>query len=191
MDDFTFYFGYGWNHIISMQALDHLLFLIALIAGYSTRHLRQVAILVTGFTIGHAITLAMSIYDEVRFDMDWVEFLIPLTIVLTCSFNLFRHGSGPAMAVPYLMALLFGFIHGMGFANTLRFMLAREQGLAKPLLGFNLGIETAQILVVLLLLLIHFILVHKLKLSGKWWTFSLLVGAGLTALYMCITRWPL
>jgi len=191
MNDFTFYFGNGWNHIISTQALDHLLFLTALTATFSISKWKQVAILVTAFTIGHSITLAISIYDVVRFNTDWVEFLIPLSIVITSLYNLFTKKRNRGVNFQYIMALLFGLIHGMGFANTLRFMLAKEQSLAIPLLGFNIGIEAAQILVVLFLLLIHFFLVNKMKLQEKWWTIILSAAAGLAALYMCITRWPL
>jgi len=191
MNDFTFYFGNGWNHIISIQALDHLLFLTALTATFSIRNWKQVAILVTAFTIGHSITLAISIYDIVRFNTAWVEFLIPLTIVIACLYNLLKKHSNHALSFQYAMALLFGLIHGMGFANTLRFMLAKEQSLAIPLLGFNIGIEAAQILVVLFLLLIHFFLVNKMKLPGKWWTIILSTAAGLAALFMCLMRWPL
>ncbi len=191
MDDFTFYFGNGWNHIVSIDALDHLLFLIALTAVYSISNWKKVAVLVTAFTIGHSITLALSVYDVLRFDTGWVEFLIPLTIAATCLFNIVRGDKKQAIMFLYLITLLFGFIHGMGFANTLRFMLAREQSIALPLLGFNIGIELAQILVVLILLAVQYILVSKAKLPGKWWANFLSIAAGLAALYMCIIRWPL
>lgn len=191
MEDFTFYFGNGWNHIVSLQALDHLLFLAALTAAYSIRRWKHVAILVTAFTIGHSVTLAISIYDVIRFNTEWVEFLIPLSILVTCIYNAWSVKVRRPIIFQYVMALLFGLIHGMGFANTLRFMLAREQSLAIPLLGFNIGIEIAQIAVVLVLLMIHFVLVEKIKIGHRWWTYFISLSAGLVALYMCITRWPL
>ena len=191
MDDFTFYFGNGWNHIISWQALDHLLFLVALTAAYSISNLRQLALLVTAFTIGHSITLAISVYDLIRFNTNWVEFLIPLSIVITCLYNLVGGLREQGMTFRYAMALLFGLVHGMGFANTLRFMLAREQSLVLPLLGFNSGIEAAQLLVVFLLLFISFLVVKKMGLSQIWWTYFLSAAAGLAALYICVIRWPL
>lgn len=190
MDDFTFYFGNGWNHIISKQALDHLLFLVALTAAYSIKRWRHVAILVTAFTIGHSLTFALSIYDVVRFKTDWVEFLIPVSIVITCLYNLWYANAQRAFVFQYVMALIFGLIHGMGFANTLRFMLAREQSLALPLLGFNMGIEVAQIVVVLVLLIMHIIVVEKINFAQKWWTYILSISAGMVAIYMCIIRWP-
>lgn len=191
MDDFTFYFGNGWDHIVSTQALDHLLFLAALTAGYTMRRWKHVAILITAFTMGHSITLAISTYDVLRFKTDWVEFLIPLSIVITCLYNLRYVTTQRPIFFQYLMALLFGLIHGMGFANNLRFMLAKEQSLAIPLLGFNIGIEAAQIAVMCILLIIQFIVVEKINVALKWWTYLLSITAGLIALYMCITRWPL
>ena len=191
MDDFTFYFGNGWDHIVSTQALDHLLFLAALTAGYTMRRWKHVAILITAFTIGHSITLAISTYDVLRFRTDWVEFLIPLSIVITCLYNLRYVTTQRPIFFQYLMALLFGLIHGMGFANTLRFMLAKEQSLSIPLLGFNIGIEAAQIAVMCILLIIQFLVVEKIKVALKWWTYLLSITAGLVALYMCVTRWPL
>ena len=191
MDDFTFYFGNGWNHIISIQALDHLLFLVALTAVYSIKNWKQLALLVTAFTIGHSLILALSVYDVLRFNTDWVEFLIPLSIVITCVYNLFISSPRRSIRFRYFMALVFGLVHGMGFANTLRFMLAREQSLGRPLLGFNLGIEAAQILVVLVLLIFHQVAVKKMRLHQNWWTYLLSTAAGAVALFICITRWPL
>ena len=90
MEDFTFYFGLGWQHIVSFDAIDHILFLLALTAIYLLQNKKQVLILVTAFTIGHSLTLALSTYDIIRLNNKWVEFLIPLTIVLTAGFNFFQ-----------------------------------------------------------------------------------------------------
>src|SRR5688572_3719407 len=92
MNDFTFYFRYGWEHIISINALDHILFIVALTAIYAPRDWKKVVILVTAFTIGHSLTLALSVYDIVRFNSKWVEFLIPVTIVITAVTNLLQRG---------------------------------------------------------------------------------------------------
>src|SRR5688572_10319571 len=130
MEDFRFYFGLGWQHIISLDALDHILFIIALAAIYAVNEWKQVLILVTAFTIGHSLTLFLSVLDLVKFPDAWVEFLIPLTILITAFSNLFqKRFSDKAVRVNYYFALFFGFIHGMGFANTIRFMLSSEQQL--------------------------------------------------------------
>ena len=192
MNDFTFYFNLGWHHIINWDALDHLMFIIALTAIYLIGNWKQVLVLVTAFTIGHSLTLALSVYDVIRFKSDWVEFLIPLTIVVTALANLFQKNFQPkALRLNYFLALLFGLIHGMGFANSIRFMLAKQQHIAVPLLGFNIGLEVGQILVVLIILLTSFIVVNKAVLPRKWWIFILSGTALSIASYMCIQRWPL
>src|ERR1043166_282743 len=90
MDDFRFYFGMGWEHIMNWEALDHLLFITALSAIYVLKDWKQVLILVTAFTIGHSLTLVLSVFDIIRFSSKWVEFLIPCTIVITAFTNLFQ-----------------------------------------------------------------------------------------------------
>src|SRR4051812_13230902 len=91
MEDFSFYFSLGWHHIISLDALDHILFIIALTAIYILKEWKQVLVLVTAFTVGHTLTLALSVFDIIRFPSKWVEFLIPCTIVLTAGSNFFQH----------------------------------------------------------------------------------------------------
>lgn len=192
MNGFSFYFGWGWDHIISKDALDHLLFLLALTALYSVRQWKQVLILVTTFTIGHSLTLVLSTFNILRFDSAWVEFLIPLTIVLTALYNLFRKEAGSgSLSFSYTVALAFGLIHGMGFANTLRMALASDETLWKPLLGFSLGVELGQILVVSLLLLLNWLIVDTLQFKRKYWVIVLSVVALLVAGWFCIERWPL
>src|SRR3954466_52531 len=124
MSDFSFYFGLGWHHIISLDAFDHLLFITALVAIYNVKEWKKVLILVTAFTIGHSLTLALSVFDIIRFPDKLVEFLIPCTIVITSFSNLFQDRlRSSTVRLNYYLALFFGLIHGMGFANTIRFML--------------------------------------------------------------------
>jgi len=138
MQDFIFYLKLGWEHIISLDALDHQLFILALIAVYAYNDFKKILILVTAFTIGHSITLALSSLDILRVPSKWVEFLIPLTIVITALDNILMKGKqNNLMKVNYYLALIFGLIHGMGFANTARMMIAKEQSLFVPLLGFE------------------------------------------------------
>ena len=153
MQDFGFYFEIGWRHIISLDALDHQLFIAALAAIYMLKDWKQVLVLVTAFTIGHSLTLALSVYDVIRFNSKWVEFLRPLTIVLTALSNLFQKKfTARSVRINYFLALLFGLVHGMGFANNIRFVLAGDQSLGWSLFGFNVGLEVGQIVVVLVLL---------------------------------------
>ena len=174
MRDFGFYFRLGWEHIISANALDHQLFIAALAAIYLVQDWRQVLILVTAFTIGHSLTLALSVLDIVRFPSKWVEFLIPVTIVTTAFSNLFQKKfTSRSVSINYFLALFFGLIHGMGFANTLRFILAKDQNLGWGLLGFNLGLEVGQIVVVMIVLLIAHVMVNLIRIKRKEWVIFL------------------
>lgn len=191
MSDFSFYFGIGWQHIMSWDALDHLLFIAALSAIYLLRDWKQVLILVTAFTIGHSLTLAMSVLDIIRFPSNWVEFLIPCTIVFTAASNLFQRSfTTRSIRINYLLALLFGLIHGMGFANTIRFMLAGDQNITIPLLSFNLGLEAGQIVVVLILLLFAHLVVTVLKINRREWVIFLSAATLSLALKLALERIP-
>lgn len=189
MQDFLFYLQLGWEHIISKDALDHQLFILALIAIFSFRDWKKVLILVTAFTIGHSLTLVLSALDVFRFPSDWVEFLIPCTIVFTALDNIiFSKNEKKLIQLNYYLALLFGLIHGMGFANSVRMMLASEQDITLPLFGFNVGLELGQIIVVAIALFIHYIFSEVLKLSNKIWIYIISVPIFLFALKMALER---
>ena len=191
MQDFLFYLQLGWEHIISKDALDHQLFILALIAIFSFRDWKKVLILVTAFTIGHSLTLVLSALDVFRFPSDWVEFLIPCTIVFTALDNIiFSKNEKKLIRLNYYLALLFGLIHGMGFANSVRMMLASEQDITLPLFGFNVGLELGQIIVVAIALFIHYIFSEVLKLSNKIWIYIISVPIFLFALKMALERIP-
>ena len=191
MRDFGFYFRLGWEHIISANALDHQLFIAALAAIYLLQDWRQVLILVTAFTIGHSLTLALSVLDIVRFPSKWVEFLIPVTIVITAFSNLFQKKfTSRSVSINYFLALFFGLIHGMGFANTLRFILAKDQNLGWGLLGFNLGLEVGQIVVVMIVLLIAHVMVNLIRIKRKEWVIFLSALVLGLALKIAVERIP-
>ena len=191
MQDFLFYLQLGWEHIISKDALDHQLFILALIAIFSFRDWKKVLILVTAFTIGHSLTLVLSALDVFRFPSDWVEFLIPCTIVFTALDNfIFSKNEKKLIQLNYYLALLFGLIHGMGFANSVRMMLASEQDITLPLFGFNVGLELGQIVVVAIALFIHYIFSEVLKLSNKIWIYIISVPIFIFALKMALERIP-
>ena len=191
MNDFSIYFSTGWFHIISVNALDHILFIIALSAIYLIGNWKQLLVLVTAFTIGHSLTLALSVFDIIRVKDQWVEFLIPCTIIATAGFNFFVKDFSPrSLRLNYFLALFFGLIHGMGFANSIRFMLAKEQQLWLPLLSFNLGLEAGQIVLLSFILLAGFLLVTKSKLKRSWWVMGLSGCCLLIAIQMAVERFP-
>ena len=191
MNHFSIYFSTGWFHIISVNALDHILFIIALSAIYLIGNWKQLLVLVTAFTIGHSLTLALGVFDIIRVEDKWVEFLIPCTIIATAGFNFFVKDFSPrSLRLNYFLALFFGLIHGMGFANSIRFMLAKEQQLWLPLLCFNLGLEAGQIVLLSFILLAGFLLVTKLKLKRSWWVIGLSGCCLLIAIQMVAERFP-
>ncbi|REC42967.1 MULTISPECIES: HupE/UreJ family protein [unclassified Chryseobacterium] len=191
MQDFLFYLKLGWEHIISLDALDHQLFVLALIAVYTFKEWKKILILVTAFTIGHSITLALSILDVVRLPSDWIEFLIPLTIVLTAAGNIVMKNKKQAQnKTNYYLALFFGLIHGLGFANTARVMIAKSQSIAIPLLGFNIGLEAGQIVIVFAILILLFILLNLFKVNKKDWILFVSSGVFALALKMTLERIP-
>lgn len=191
MQDFIFYLKLGWEHIISLDALDHQLFILALIAVYSYNDFKKILILVTAFTIGHSITLALSTINVLRVPGNWVEFLIPLTIVITALGNiLMKSNQKTLMNLNYYLALIFGLIHGMGFANTARMMLAKEQSIFVPLLGFNIGLELGQIVLVIAILILLFILLKLFRVNRKDWILFVSSGVFALALKMTLERLP-
>jgi hypothetical protein len=191
MSDFVFYFSLGWKHIISTDALDHQLFILALASVYSFKNIKQVLILVTAFTIGHSLTLALSVLDVIRFSGKWVEFLIPCTIFITALNNILRVDKKDGSArVNYYLALGFGLIHGMGFANAIRIMLAKDQSIGMGLFGFNIGLEAGQIVVVATILILAALFVNNLRVTRRDWVFFISAGVFALSLQMAIERLP-
>jgi hypothetical protein len=189
MSDFRFYFGLGWEHILNWKALDHLLFITALATIYLLKDWKQVLILVTAFTIGHSLTLVLSVLDIIRFSSRWVEFLIPCTILITAFSNLFQKKFTPkSIRINYFLALFFGLIHGMGYANYIRFMLAKDQSLGWGLFGFNVGLEAGQIVVVAIILLLAWAFVTFFKINRRDWVIFLSAAVFSLALKMALER---
>jgi hydrogenase/urease accessory protein HupE len=191
--DFRLYFNIGIEHILNWEALDHILFMAALCLRYLAKDWKKVIVLVTAFTIGHSITLALSALGLVHIPTRWIEFLIPLTIIATAINNLYqktREVEHPSrLPVIYFFALFFGLIHGLAFASSLLSLIGKD-GVLIPLLSFNLGIETAQLLVVAIILLISFIFVQLLKIRRVWWVWGVSALVLLASLQMAYQRWP-
>jgi len=173
MKDFIFYFKIGWFHIMSTAATDHLFFIAVLAIIYSFADWRKVLVLITAFTIGHAITLFLSVLELINLNIDWVEFLIPCTILVTAMMNLlFQKQQVASHAIQYGIALGFGLIHGLGYANYIRMILSADQQLLWGLFSFNLGLEACQIVVVCLVLLTVWVssMIHA-KAHMRWVSF--------------------
>lgn len=171
VSEFGLYFGLGKDHILDyIDGYDHILFVLALCTVYLIRDWKKVLILVTAFTVGHSITLALATLNIVNVDSGIIEFLIPLTIFITSVSNLFRN-EGTESRLPiqlnYLFALFFGLIHGLGFSNYLRALLGKNENILAPLFAFNVGLEIGQIIVVGIFLGVSFLVVDLLKVSRR------------------------
>lgn len=193
MSLFELYFKLGLQHIADLKGYDHILFILTLCAVYSLKEWKKVLVLVTAFTIGHSLTLALATLDLIRVDGDLIEFLIPLTIFLTALTNLFARKQQVSPLIYYLKytaALFFGLIHGLGFSNYLRSLLGAERGLVLPLFSFNVGIELGQIIIVAIIILLTKVVVDFLGLQKREWH-VLLSGAGLgISLVLMVERFP-
>jgi hypothetical protein len=193
MTTFGLYLSLGFDHIADLTGYDHILFLMALCAVYSLKQWAKVLILVTTFTLGHTLTLALATLDLIRISTGLIEFLIPVTIIMTGLWNIIQPSDSSDVAshrFKYSMALFFGLIHGLGFSNYLRSLLGTEQDLLLPLFSFNLGLELGQIMIVLAVLLVSFVLVNLVGMKRREWNL-LLSGAAIgVSLILCVERWP-
>ncbi len=185
MNDFLIYLRLGYDHITDPGGYDHILFVIALCAVYRIQQWRQVLILVTAFTLGHSITLALATLRLIHYSTDLIELLIPVTILITAISNFFfQDRSERSMATTvtqpwrYGLALAFGLIHGMGFSNYLRSLLGREADILSPLLAFNIGLELGQLLIVSFVLAISYLLLNLARVAQLRWV---LIVSGIVA----------
>jgi len=181
MEDFILYFKMGLTHVLDFSAYDHILFLIVLAVVFNFKVWKKVLWLVTLFTIGHSITLALAAYKVVQFPIDVIEFLIPLTIFITGVLNIIVSKNTPSKntKLNLFFAFLFGLIHGLGFSNYFKMMIGKEENKLQPLIEFALGIEAAQIIIVLGILIIGAFLQGLFKVSRRDWimvTSSIVIG---------------
>lgn len=174
MSEFWLYFNIGLKHVLDIEGYDHVLFLIALTVPYAFKDWKRVLILVSLFTLGHTLALLFSVFEVVIIKASLVEFLIPITILITALFHLFTAGkSGKKESITFVafVTLFFGIIHGLGFSNYFKSILPGENvDKLVPLLEFALGIEVAQIIVVLIVLLLSYIVQTFFRFSKRDWT---------------------
>ena len=172
MDIFKTWFMVGFDHILNVQALDHILFVLALVVIYKPNMIKQIVILITAFTIGHSVTLILSALDIINYNQKVIEFAIPLTIVITSLNNILNRKKiiTKAMGTNYIIALFFGLIHGLGFANYLKALLFQDN-IILELFSFNVGIEAAQLIVVFIFSVISFVGSNYIFKKRENWVF--------------------
>lgn len=162
------YLRLGFQHIIDINGYDHIVFVLVLCAGYSIKQISKVLILITAFTIGHSLTLALSTLNLVNVPSNLIEFLIPATILVTALSNILPLKSSNNRFV-YIVTLFFGLIHGLGFSNYLKELLGRESNIFTPLLAFNLGLELGQLVILGIYLIVLLLTVNLFKVRHDFW----------------------
>lgn len=172
LENFWFNVEYGINHVLDINAYDHVLFLIVLTIPYVFKDWKRVFLLVSMFTLGHTLSLILSVYGVVSVNAAIVEFLIPITILVVALFNVFTAGKGAQrekVGVLFLSTLFFGLIHGLGFAREFKMLLGNSDNKLVLLLEFALGIELAQIIIVFLVLFLGYIVQTVFRFSKRDW----------------------
>lgn len=171
MNELLFYLEQGVQHILDIQGWDHFYFIVSFCLQYTFRQWRSILGLVTAFTVGHCLTLLLSGFDLVSINPRLVEVLIPITILISCGYNFFcivKETALKEILFPtYAILLSFGLIHGLGFSNYLKLMFFEGDPIVLPLLSFNVGIEIAQLVIVVAFLTVMFFL-NKLPISFKF-----------------------
>jgi len=202
MQDFWLYFGLGRAHIADLNGYDHILFVVALCLPFLLKDWKKILILVTAFTIGHSITLALAAFDKLNVPSDLIEFLIPVTILITAWSNVSKKktnalytsqppgSSNKSINLSYVLALFFGLIHGLGFSNYLKSLLGKSNSITGELLAFNLGLELGQLIIVFIFLLIAQLIVNILKTDRREWILFVAGGIFCVSLIMALERWP-
>jgi HupE / UreJ protein len=174
MSEFWIYFNIGLKHVLNISAYDHVLFLIALAIPYAFKDWRRILILVSLFTAGHTVSLVLSVFGQIKANVNLVEFVIPITILIVAIFNLFTSGKNnknESISLIAIITLFFGIVHGLGFSNYFSSLLSGSSS-AKllPLSEFAIGIEAAQIIVVFVILIISYIVQTFFRFSKRDWT---------------------
>lgn len=188
MSGFQAFFETGIEHILALAGLDHMLFIASILFALSWRQWRQALLMLTAFTLGHAASMLISYTELSPLPTPVVEFLIPITIFTTAVWQLLGKGEGKRRQ--YLLVLLFGMVHGLAYAGEFMHMMGRSAEVLMPLLGFNLGVECAQLLVAALILSLSTMLQTY---AAPWWsTIKRIIFGGIAAYaaYLAIQNWP-
>lgn len=172
LQEFLLYFELGIKHILDWQGYDHILFVMALCGVYSWLEWQKLLILITAFTIGHSLTLALSVFNLITVKSSLIEFLIPVTIGITSLLNILqKNQNSGSWLFTYLLTLMFGLIHGMGFSGYLKSLLGPN--ITAPLLAFNVGLEVGQLIIILLTLIFSFLIITWFRAPRREWNLFL------------------
>ncbi len=169
---FSIFFKLGLEHIADWNGYDHILFIIVMCVMYRPNDWKKILLLVTAFTVGHSLTLALAALDLLNINQSFVEFLIPVTILLTAIWNVIPKKEDPEerfISWNYVVVLLFGLVHGLGFSNYFSMLVGKNNQFIMDLFGFNLGVELGQIMIVMVFMLISYIFLNIIKVKHASW----------------------
>jgi hypothetical protein len=195
MNEFLIYLLLGYQHITDINGYDHILFVIALCAIYRMSDWQKILYLVTAFTIGHSITLALAVLKLIEYSTDLIEFLIPVTIILTCFANFFHRSTESILnpekfsRIRYFFTMIFGLIHGMGFSNYLKSLFGKDESIVMQLLAFNIGLEIGQLFIVAVTITLSFLVLNGLKLKKHSWNLILSAFVAGVAFKLMTEKW--
>ncbi|GAB3505151.1 HupE/UreJ family protein [Emticicia fontis] len=195
MTEFFIFLKLGYQHITDINGYDHILFVVALCAIYRITDWKKVLVLVTAFTIGHSITLALAALNMIEYSTDLIEFLIPVTIIFTCITNIFHKSSDSILdkenfsPIRYVLALGFGLIHGMGFSNYLRSLLGKDQNIIPQLLAFNIGLEFGQVFIIAIAMSLGFLMLSGFQVKKHTWNLILSSFVAGVAFKLMTEKW--
>ncbi len=190
MKDFWLWFSTGLEHITDFNGYDHILFVALLTISYCFNKWKKLVFLITAFTVGHSISLALSVAGHMEIKTELVEFLISFSIVVTAAYQLYyarKENNGQPVFL-YFMVLFFGLVHGLGFSFLLKSMLGKEESIAMPLVFFNIGLEIGQLLIVLAVVALNFCIGFIFKIPFHLYKFFFVVLVGLLALKISVER---
>ncbi len=172
LDNFWFNVQYGMNHVLNLNAYDHILFLLVLVVPYLFKDWKRILLLITIFTLGHSLSLVMAVYGIIKVNAKLVEFLIPLTILIVALYNVFTAGKkapSEKVGILFLSTLFFGLVHGLGFAGVFSMHVKKVEGKLIALLELALGIEIGQMIVAFIVVFLGFLCQTVFRFSKRDW----------------------
>ena len=193
MGDFGFYLKLGLEHVLDMKAYDHILFLAALAIPFTFALWKRILALVTIFTIAHCLSLGLAVFNIVELNPQLIEFLIPITIFVTAGFNVkdvFQGNGHRNLMVQSSATAFFGLIHGLGFSNYFKMLMAGEDEKIVPLLGFATGIEISQVVVIMGVLIVAILVQSGLKVKQPHFILATSLGIVAITIPMIYATWP-
>jgi len=186
MSDFQLFLQLGLRHILDLNGIDHIMFIASICLVYKFKDFKKVAVLVTAFTLGHSITLALVTLGLLSFNTEIIENLIPITIIASCVYNSFFPNETKNQISRYLIAASFGLIHGVAFSTYLKSLIWESGSLTNALFAFNLGLEIGQLVIVGVMLSVNYLAYKFFNHYQLWYIriFSLLISLGAIAVLL-------